>query len=274
MAIDFRKCLYALSDVMMNRPAPLRLFDQIYMKLPDMLLQAEAASRWFNEKSVLFVGDGDAIGLTMAHLSANDLIPGKPSKIKVLDFDERVINSITQFANQHGLGDLISAELYNVADPLPEDHQRRYDAFYTNPPWGASNDGESVISFIKRGIESLDPEGMACIVIGDHDNHPWTHQVQLVVQKYFVAEDFRLAEMLPEFHRYHLDDSPELTSCALLFKSAGEYKQYESLPLPKESLQNFYGKGIPLKVRYVRDRTNGGKLMTRDVELEPIKMEE
>ena len=68
MHIDFRLCLYALSDVVMNRPTPIRLFDQIYMKLPDMLLQAEVISRWFDQKDVIFIGDGDAIGLTVARL--------------------------------------------------------------------------------------------------------------------------------------------------------------------------------------------------------------
>ena len=61
--IDFRSCLYGLSDVIINRPTPLRLFDQIYMKLPDMLLQAELTARWCDGKSVLFIGDGDAIAL-------------------------------------------------------------------------------------------------------------------------------------------------------------------------------------------------------------------
>jgi len=46
MSIDFRECLYGLSDVIMNRPKLLRTFDQIYMKLPDMLLQAELTARW------------------------------------------------------------------------------------------------------------------------------------------------------------------------------------------------------------------------------------
>ena len=38
-------CRNALSDVIINRPPPLRHFDQIYMKLPDMLLQAELIGR-------------------------------------------------------------------------------------------------------------------------------------------------------------------------------------------------------------------------------------
>ena len=86
-SIDFRGCLYALSDVIINRPTPLRVFDQIYMKLPDMLLQAELISRWFNEKRVAFIGDGDAVALTLAHLSSQDLLRGRPERIEVFDFD-------------------------------------------------------------------------------------------------------------------------------------------------------------------------------------------
>jgi hypothetical protein len=48
--LDFRACLNALSDVVINRPPPLRHFDQIYVKLPDMLLQAEHIRGWFHDK--------------------------------------------------------------------------------------------------------------------------------------------------------------------------------------------------------------------------------
>src|SRR5436309_241854 len=37
------------------------------MKLPDMLLQAELVSRWFDGMRVLFIGDGDAIALSVVH---------------------------------------------------------------------------------------------------------------------------------------------------------------------------------------------------------------
>jgi predicted RNA methylase len=30
----------------------------------------------------------------------------------------------------------------------------RFDNFYTNPPWGASNEGESVTVFMERGMEA------------------------------------------------------------------------------------------------------------------------
>jgi predicted methyltransferase len=270
-SIDFRACLDALSDVITNRPRPLRAFDQIHMKLPDMLLQTEFISRRFAGKSAMFVGDGDAIGLSLVHLSQLDLLPHTPARVTVLDFDERVVNSVNHFGRKYGIDDRIRAELYNVADPLPEQHWQAYDAFYTNPPWGASNDGESVCSFVARGIEATGSRGLGCIVIGDHPEHSWTHRVQLVVQRYVMDRGFRMAAMLPEFHHYHLDDDPQLTSCCMvIMRDGGSKIPYASEPLPSERLQNFYGADSPLKIRYVRDLLNGDKLETNDVRLEPF----
>jgi predicted methyltransferase len=273
MSIDFRACLYALSDVIINRPKPLRLFDQIYMKLPDMLLQAELISRWFDQKSVLFIGDGDAIGLSVVHLSARNLLPGKPRHISVLDFDERVVNSVNHFAEEFGESDSIHAELYNVADALPQQHWQSCDAFYTNPPWGASNDGSSVTAFIERGVDGVKGNALGCIVIGDHRGYPWTHDVQVVTQSQLLQMGFRVAEMLPEFHRYHLDDDPDLTSCSLIVERHCDDldPSYTSTPLTADRLSKFYGESSPLQIRYVRDLTNGGKLATRDVQMERLE---
>jgi N4-bis(aminopropyl)spermidine synthase len=268
MPIDFRSCLNALSDVIINRPPPLRHFDQIYMKLPDMLLQAELIGRWFNGRRVIFVGDGDAIALSLVHLHRKGLLSGGPGLVKVLDFDQRIVNSIKQFAEYNGLTEVISAELYNVADALPIDYWQFYDAFYTNPPWGKSNDGESVCAFIERGIEAVTGYALGCIVVGDHRDYPWTHTVQLKTLRLVTDAGFRVAEMLPEFHHYHLDDAPDLTSCSLVIERKEHIPpEYKSKRLPTQRLENFYGAGSPLRYQYVLDKTNGGKFATRDVDL-------
>jgi hypothetical protein len=44
--IDLRAALNAVSDVIQNRPRPLRDFDQIYMKAGDMVMQSEFIARW------------------------------------------------------------------------------------------------------------------------------------------------------------------------------------------------------------------------------------
>ena len=54
-SIDLRKSLNAISDVVFNRPKPLREFDQIFMKSADMLLQTDHISRWFHERRVVFI---------------------------------------------------------------------------------------------------------------------------------------------------------------------------------------------------------------------------
>jgi predicted methyltransferase len=113
--IDLRAGLNAISDVVNNRPRPLREFDQIFMKTADMLLQTEHVSRLFEGKRVVFIGDGDAIGLCLVHLHNMELLERGPKSVHVLDFDECVVFSIRAFAERFGISERISAELYNVA---------------------------------------------------------------------------------------------------------------------------------------------------------------
>src|SRR5688572_27969549 len=111
MAFDLRNALNAISDVVHNRPTALREFDQIYMKSADMLLQAEHVSEHLHEKRVVFIGDGDAIGLCLVHLKALRHLSKGPDTVHVLDFDERVVNSVRRFADAWKIADKVTAEL-------------------------------------------------------------------------------------------------------------------------------------------------------------------
>lgn len=273
--MDLREGLNAISDVVVNRPAPLREFDQIYMKAADMLIQTEHASRWLKGRKTVFIGDGDAIGLCLLHLHNRALVPDGPSEITVLDFDERVLNSVHRFAKQFGIEDRIRTQLYNVADPLPEELWQSYEAFYTNPPFGASNDGLSVQAFVRRGIEATGADCIGCLVIGDDPSMQWTQRVLRRTQKRALKAGFVIAEMVPEFHRYHLDDAPELTSCSLVLRRTRfRSRPYGSEPLSHRETQNFYGQRNPITCHYVRDRCQGGKLPSRDHEIEPFDSED
>jgi predicted methyltransferase len=209
--IALRACLNAISDVVHNRPRPLREFDQIFMKTADMLLQTEHVSRLCEGKRVVFIGDGDAIGLCLVHLHNMRLPERGPKSVHVLDFDERVVFSIRAFAERFGLSPKISAELYNVVDPLLSEHWERFECFYTNPPFGASNHGQSVEAFLRRGMEAVGSNAIGCLVLADDPSSLWTRAARLLVQSGFM-----ISELLPEFHHYHLDDAPELTSCSMV----------------------------------------------------------
>lgn len=269
--MDLRRCFNLLSEVVHNRPMPIRELDQIYMKDADMLLQIEHISKYFSGKSVAFIGDGDAIALGLAYMQKNDEIGGMVKEICVLDFDERIVNSINQFAKKHGMSDIISARLYNVADSLPQDLWGRFDCFYCNPPYGSRNGGVSITAFMRRGFEATNDGAQGCVVIADVYEKDWTGEVIASTQKYALKHGFIVCEMIPKFHTYHLDEDPDLTSCSIMFrrieKKAGGYS---SSPLSKDELKNFYGKNEPLVIQKVKDRTNRDRQPT-DYDLIRIK---
>lgn len=256
-----------------NRPRPLREFDQIYMKAGDMVMQSEFVGHWAHGRRIAFVGDGDSISVCVAYLLAREIVPYGPTKIKVFDFDERMVGAINRFADRERLENL-EAELYNCLDPIPIGDP--YDCFYTNPPWGASNGGESVNLFIQRGMELLHFDGEGLIVIADQDDQlPWTRDVLANVQGFASREGFFVSRMMPRLHSYHLDDNPELRSCNLLVRSRpGNGRSFESTPVTdRDRLANFYGEGVEPTVRYVRERkrVDYGKAHDDEYELELLE---
>lgn len=252
--INLKDAINAVSDVVQNRPRPLRDFDQIYMKTGDMVMQSELVARWANDKRLAFIGDGDAISVCVALLKSREIFDEGPSHITVFDFDERICGAITRIADHERVANLES-RLYNCADALPEDMIDQFDCFYTNPPWGASNAGESVKVFMERGFEATGYAGEGLVVIADDLELEWPQHVLAQVQKFALERNQFVQKMQPRMHLYHLDDAPSLRSCNLFFKALPiERGPILSKALESERLSNFYGKGQPLKIRYVRER--------------------
>ncbi|GHP20051.1 hypothetical protein RN2511_047870 [Rhodococcus sp. NKCM2511] len=253
--IDLKAAINAISDVIQNRPRPIREFDQIYMKAGDMVMQSEFVASWANGRKLAFLGDGDAVSVCVAYLRAREIIGYGPSEIKVFDFDERIVGAVNRFAEREGLTAL-SATLYNCIDPF--ESVGEFDCFYTNPPWGASNGGASVNAFVQRGIESINYEGHGLVVIADDPGLKWPKVVLSNVQKYAAERGFYVSRMAPELHSYHLDDNPTLKSCNLVLSSVpgNEDRSASSVKLVSaERLKNFYGRSAEPRVRYVKEKS-------------------
>jgi predicted methyltransferase len=275
MEFDLRKAINAISDVVQNRPPPLREFDQIYMKVADMVIQAEYVARVFNEKDIVFVGDGDGIALSAAHLKAQGVIGYGPNSTTVLDFDERIVNSICRFGEKLQPKVKISAHLYNVAEALPSEHFGAYDGFHINPPWGASNGGESVLAFFERGSQATKGNGLGIVVIGDDPELPWTQVVLRDTQRRAFELGYVVSELLPQLHEYHLDDAPELRSCSCLFRRIdASCMEKESKPLDHSRRENFYGQSSPLRFRFVRERLTLNAARELDLLYDLVKFED
>jgi len=269
MSVDIRETLNSISNVLINRPPPIREFDQIYMRAGDMLLHVDHICSFFHDKRMVFIGDGDATGLSLIHLYQRGQLRHGPASIHVLDFDDRMVGSVRRFAKQYNLADRVSASQYNVRDPLPDGLVGFFDAFHTNPPFGKSNGGRSVEAFIQRGIEACNDSCRGCVVQADDDSLNWTQEVLANVQQSVVAGGFMISDLRPKAHQYHLDDAPDLTSCTMLLKRVQPLEALaRSLPLAADACQHFYGRDEPLRVQRVRDRTAGGRYPSRDHEIE------
>jgi len=101
MAIGPRKCWNVISDVVNNRPRPLREFDQIFMKTADLLPQTEHGGSLFDGTQVVFIGDGDATGACLAHLHGRGLLQYGPQQLHMLEFDERFGFSVERCVKQY-----------------------------------------------------------------------------------------------------------------------------------------------------------------------------
>ena len=270
--IDLRAAVNAISDVVQNRPRPLRVFDQIYMKTGDMVLQSELVARWANGKKLAFIGDGDAISVCVAYLHSRGIISYGPSEITVFDFDERICGSVTRFADSERLTQ-IHAQLYNCLDSFPGPTD--FDCFYTNPPWGASNEGESVKVFVQRGLEATGYRGEGMVVIADDPELEWPKRVLANVQTFAIQSGCFIQRMMPQLHYYHLDDAPNLRSCNLILKALPDNQS----PGPSEAitdrgrLAHFYGRDNQPRVRYVREkeRLDYGKAHEDEYSLELLE---
>lgn len=260
--LDLRRAINAVSDVIQNRPLPLREFDQIYMKAGDMVLQTSLIAQRFDGRRLVFMGDGDSISLCLAYLMHREVLNVGPSEILVLDFDERMVKAVERFADREGITDRIRSRLYNCIDGLPHDLIGQYNAFYTNPPWGASNDGESVKVFAQRGMEACGPDSVGVIVIADDPKVPWSQRVLVETQRFALASGFYVQEMQTNLHEYHLDDAPDLRSCNLFLRSSPDRVcPKTSCALHDDQLEHFYGRHQSLRVQHVREtsRVDYGK---------------
>jgi hypothetical protein len=80
---DILDAINKVSDVVQNRPRPLRNFDQIYMKTGDMVRQSQVVAAWANDCRLAFIGDGDAVSVCVAYLYKGGVFDFGPTKITV-----------------------------------------------------------------------------------------------------------------------------------------------------------------------------------------------
>lgn len=236
-----------------GRPRPIRDYDQIFMLPGSQLVQALLVSDYLKYRDVVMVGDGDCMGLVMAHLANNNVFKA-PGKIRIFDFDERLLAFVEQAAQDLKIPpDLISCHRYNVVDPIPEEYSQAHEVFYTNPPYGSVDHGQCAKLFLTRCMEFCKPApswGVALLPFAHKED--WSRRAMWNIQEFLIQSGYVASEMVREIHQYHLDDRPSLRSCNIVVD------RVKNIPPPdagktvdSEQLKNFYGRRERRMPKYI-----------------------
>lgn len=244
--------LELISILEKNRPKPLRDFDQIPMRGTDLLFQIKTVLPHLAGKEVVFVGDYDSssllIGLTCSYGFA-----AAPKRMTLVDFDERLLKSASELAKEYGFSALLETRPYNVFDPIPSDLRRKFDIFYTNPPYGASNMGESARLFINRGCDFVkEDRARGYVLIPNDSDRYWTREAMYNTQYFMLRHGWRVETLMNKMHRYALDDDETLMSSLLIVEKEVAYTSEHVLPrmpfsdrkVPYREIEYFYGKSV------------------------------
>lgn len=241
------------------RPKALRRFDQIPMRSLDMLCQVKLMAPYLAGRSVVFIGDYDCTSVLLALLGQAGCLPS-PAHMLVLDFDERLLETVHSLAIRFRISDRLKVQLYNVFDQLPENLAGQFDWFYTNPPYGCRNNGESARLFVTRGLELVHSGGVGgCVIVPDDPVRPWTESAMAATQTFFAEHGWMVDEKFNQLHQYHLDDDRELASSTMLVRpalwrqSSWRGKRYFGRRVGFDEIPNFYGRSVrPPYPRYIR----------------------
>ncbi len=240
------------------RPKSLRAFDQIPMRSPDLIRQVKLMAPYLADKAVVFLGDHDGTSLLLGLMSKGQLCPS-PRSMLLLDFDERLLVAARNLASEYGFSDLLETQLYNVFDPVPSNLSEKFDWFYTNPPYGCRNQGESARLFIARCCELARPQSArGCIILPDDETRPWTTAAMDATDDFLHKSSWAIHEKVNRMHQYHLDDDQELASSVILVKRSTytshkfHLMRYAGRRVRFSEIPHFYGYSVsPPYPRYI-----------------------
>ncbi len=252
-----------------DRPRPIRAVDQIFMLPGSQLIQALLTIDYLKYRDVVFVGDGDCMSLVIAHLANRGVFKG-PGKIRVFDFDQRLLAFIKQACEDLDIPrDLIDVYEYNVRFPIPDRHAGAHEVFYINPPYGSVDKGESGKLFLARSMEFCKPApswGIALLPFAHKED--WSRLAMSNIQSFLSDNGYVVSEMIREIHQYHLEDRPSLRSCTLVVdRVTNRPHVFHGKSFSGEAYRHFYGRQnmpiphhIDLNGDLVMD-TGGSKLL-------------
>lgn len=186
-----------LGEIFMNRPQADVTIDQSKCTLDTAINRAVLCLKNSSliGKRVLCVGDDDLVSIALGFLLKKLFADIKYSKtsILVLDIDERILDYINKIAKEQQLP--VKSECIDLRKSLPQKLRGKYDCFFTDPPYTL----QGMNLFLSRGIEALKYQCGLNVFLSYAHKSP---EVELAMQKNFVAMGLRVSEILTSFNAY------------------------------------------------------------------------
>lgn len=213
-----------------HRPKAIRRFDQGYVT-PKTTLSRFTLSYERGDivgKEIIVLGDDDLMSVVLG-------LSGLPKKITVVEIDERLINFIESSARKDGFH--VDVRRFDLRLPLPKEHIKGYDTFFTDPPETL----KAADAFIGRGITALRAPGSAGYFGFTRREASLTkwHDVQKMLLKYRIV----FTDIIHNFNEYMNWDYEEETRAWRLspIKVRPKKNWYRSALYRFETLRGFKG---------------------------------
>jgi predicted methyltransferase len=185
---NFKDVFEEYKKIVANRPLPTLKFSQGYMNEYDVILRV-TFMHYYNDlvrKDFILIGDDDLLSVALA-------LTELPSRICVLDIDERIGEFLIQVNKEYGFE--IEFQKYNVSDPLPKKYLGKFDVFSSEPLETLSG----LKAFLLRGISSLKKNGSGYfgLTVAECSYKKW-----IKIEKFLTRMNCVITDLIKDFSRY------------------------------------------------------------------------
>jgi len=176
-----------------------------------MANQVPDLANFMGDRTVVFIGDDD-------HLSVLLSATQPATHSTVLEYDDRISESILSWKDQLGLDNLTVAK-YDVRNPLPADFTR-CGAFCINPPYSSKTEAFGIKLWLSRALDATEEECIGVMFLPTEQwGLAWVAKNHLIVQDYLGDNGLIVVRVEPERQAYvHTHDEGLASSTLYLMR--------------------------------------------------------
>lgn len=184
----FEDVLSEFKELVRGRPAPSLSFFQGYMREEDVVARAALMHHRgdLHRREIVLVGDDDLLSIALC-------LTGMPSRVCVLDVDERLGDFIRRVAKERGFD--VEFRKYDVSEPLPGDLVGAFDVFSSEPLETLSG----LKAFVARGVSCLRENGVGYfgLTLLEASLRKWA-----AIERLLLAMKCVITDVIRDFSRY------------------------------------------------------------------------